>query len=130
MRILVAEDDEANRKFITKLLSKFGEVDAVIDGIGAVKKFSTALEDKQPYDLVCLDVMMPRVDGYKALEAIRDYESKSGIVQSEGARIIMISALDEGGFDETLAADKYDCYMNKPIDIMEFEMKLKRMNLI
>ena len=89
-----------------------------------------ALDDKEPYQLVCLDVMMPKIDGYKALDAIREMEGKYALIAGERAKVIMISALDEGGFDEELAGNQYDCYMSKPIDILEFEMNLKRMGMI
>lgn len=130
LKILVAEDDEANRKFLTKLLAKFGEVTIVGDGFQAVKSYMQALDEREPFQLVCLDVMMPKIDGYKALDAIRELEGKYALIASERAKIIMISALDEGGFDEELAGNQYDCYMSKPIDILEFEMNLKRMGLI
>lgn len=130
LKILVAEDDEANRKFLTKLLAKFGEVTIVGDGFQAVKSYMQALDEREPYQLVCLDVMMPKIDGYKALDAIRELEGKYALIAGERAKIIMISALDEGGFDEELAGNQYDCYMSKPIDILEFEMNLKRMGMI
>ena len=130
LKILVAEDDEANRKFLSKLLAKFGEVTVVAEGFQAVKSYMQALDEKEPFRLVCLDVMMPKIDGYKALDAIRDLESRNALIDGEKAKIIMISALDEGGFDEELAGNQYDCYMSKPIDILEFEMNLKRMGMI
>ncbi len=130
LKILVAEDDEANRKFLTKLLAKFGDVTIVGDGFQAVKSYMQALDEKEPFQLVCLDVMMPKIDGYKALDAIRELEGKYALIAGERAKIIMISALDEGGFDEELAGNQYDCYMSKPIDILEFEMNLKRMGMI
>ena len=130
LKILIAEDDESNRKFLTKLLSKFGEVTAVGDGFQAVKSYMLALDEREPFQLVCLDVMMPKIDGYKALDAIRDLEGKYALIEGERAKIVMISALDEGGFDEELAGNQYDCYMSKPIDILEFEMNLKRMGML
>ena len=75
-------------------------------------------------------IMMPKLDGYKALDAIRGIEGKYALIAQEKAKIIMISALDEGGFDEEMAGNQYDCYMSKPIDILEFEMNLKRMGMI
>lgn len=130
MKILVAEDDPANRKFLTKLLGRYGDVTVVGDGFQAVKKYMEALDERDPFRLVCLDVMMPKIDGYKALDAIRELEGKNALTPQERAKIIMISALDEGGFDEELAGNKYDSYMSKPIDILQFEMNIKRMGLI
>ena len=76
MKALVAEDDFASRKFITNYLSQFGECDATVDGMEVVDAFMMAYEDEEPYDLVCLDVMMPVLDGYQVLKAIRDIEAE------------------------------------------------------
>ena len=70
MRILIAEDDFASRKFMLKFLSKFGECDITVDGMEAVDAYLMALDADTPYDLVCLDIMMPALDGYQALKAI------------------------------------------------------------
>jgi len=79
MRILIAEDDYASRKFLYKFLSAYGECDITIDGIEAVDAFMLALDEGKPYDLVCLDIMMPKLDGTRALKAIRDVEKQRGI---------------------------------------------------
>ena len=74
MRILIAEDDFASRKAILKFLSAYGECDVTVDGMEAIDAFMMAIEEDDPYDLVCLDVMMPVMDGYQALKNIRDIE--------------------------------------------------------
>jgi two-component system chemotaxis response regulator CheY len=58
MKILLAEDDYATRKFMADFLSKYGDCDVTVDGMEAVDAFSMAMEDGTPYDLVCLDIMM------------------------------------------------------------------------
>lgn len=72
MRILIAEDDFASRKMLLKFLSTFGECDVTVDGMEAIDAYLMALEEDNPYDLVCLDVMMPIMDGYQALKNIRE----------------------------------------------------------
>ena len=79
MRILIAEDDMASRKFLSKFLSKFGEVEAAENGMEVVDLFAKRMKEGVFFDLVCLDIMMPKVDGYKALTVIRDIERKNGI---------------------------------------------------
>lgn len=59
MRILIVEDDFASRKFMMNFMSAYGDCDGTVDGMEAVEAYMMALEDKQPYDLICLDVMMP-----------------------------------------------------------------------
>ena len=72
MKVLVAEDDIASGKFLSKLLTKYGEVVLATDGIEAVDEFVKSVQDGKEFDLVCLDIMMPKLDGYKTLESIRD----------------------------------------------------------
>ena len=126
MKVLVAEDDMASGKFLTKLLSKYGQVDLARDGIEAVDNFVKAASENSKYDLVCLDIMMPKIDGYKALESIRNAERKLGIPRISRCKIIMISALDEG-FDSSYASDDYDEYICKPIDIVKFDSIIRKM---
>lgn len=62
MKILLAEDDFATRKFMSKFLEQYGDCDIAVDGMEAVDAFLMALESDEGYDLVCLDVMMPVMD--------------------------------------------------------------------
>ncbi len=129
MRILVAEDDLASGKFMEKLLSKYGEVVLVRDGIAAVDAFVNAITDKEKFDLVCLDIMMPKIDGYKALASIRDAERKLGTSRLSRCKVVMVSALDEG-FDANYASDDYEEYVCKPIDIVKFDELMRNLDLI
>ncbi|NLZ91166.1 MAG: response regulator [Clostridiales bacterium] len=120
MRILIAEDDATSRKFLFKLLSKYGECDMVVDGIEVVEAFEIAHDIGQPYDLICLDIMMPKIDGIKALKAIRDFERNKGIEKERRCKVIFTSALDEteAGFDALRTGN--EIYITKPIDIDKF----------
>lgn len=130
MKILIAEDDFASRKFMLKFLSKYGDTDITVDGMEAVDAFLMALEADEPYDLVCLDIMMPALDGYQALKAIRDIEIKKEIPEEKRAKIIMTTALNEGR--NVTKAFELGCvaYAGKPIDQEKFENVLKKLNLI
>lgn len=77
MRVLVAEDDIVSRKFLCKFLSRYGECDQAVDGMEAIDAYIAAVKDQKPYDLICLDIMMPKVDGIKALKTIRTWRSKT-----------------------------------------------------
>ncbi len=129
MKVLVAEDDIASGKFMQKLLSKYGEVVLARDGIAAVDEFVNAVNNNEKFDLVCMDIMMPKIDGYKALASIRDAERKLGLARDSRCKVIMISALDEG-FDSSYASDDYEEYICKPIDIIKFDNLIKKLDLI
>ena len=61
MRILIADDDFVNRRFLEKILSLYGEVVAVDNGMSAVDEVTRAIEERQLFDLICLDIMMTRL---------------------------------------------------------------------
>ena len=128
MKVLIAEDDVASGKFLSKLMAKYGDVTLATDGIEAVERFVEAVTIGDKYDLVCLDIMMPKIDGYKALASIRDAERKLGIPRISRCKVMMISALDEE-FDANYASEDYDAYMCKPIDIMKFDNMVRKLGL-
>ena len=130
MRILLAEDDFVTRKFMTGFLSKYGECDVTVDGMEAVDAFMMALEDDEPYDLVCLDIMMPVMDGYQALMGIRNLEKERNISPDKAAKVIMTTALNEE--KNVKMAFELGCsvYSGKPIDQEKFEQVLKKFGLI
>ena len=130
MRILLAEDDFVTRKFMVNFLSKYGECDVTVDGMEAVDAFMMALEDGEPYDLVCLDIMMPVMDGYQALVGIRNLEKERGISEDNAVKVIMTTALNEER--NVNMAFELGCtvYSGKPIDQEKFEQVLTKLELI
>lgn len=127
MRILIADDDFVNRKFLEKLFDDYGDVTAVDNGISAVDEAVAALESDNYYNLICLDIMMTRLDGYKTLEAIREAEHKYNITGDNRAKVIMISALDEVTVDSDQVCNDYDAYICKPIIIEKFQKLLSKL---
>ena len=130
MRILIAEDDFASRKFMLRFLSKYGECDVTVDGTEAVDAFTMALENEEGYDLVCLDIMMPVLDGYQALRAIREVEKEKNIPEDKRVKVIMTTALNEGR--NVTKAFELGCnaYAGKPIDQDKFENVLRKLELL
>lgn len=117
MRILVAEDDMTSRRFLSKVLSQYGECDLVIDGMEALDAYLISVKEKEPYDVICLDIMMPRVDGIKVLKAIRDFEKQRGILPENTVKIIMITALVDDEYAKMALELGCVAYVSKPIDI-------------
>lgn len=130
MKILLAEDDFVTRKSMANFLSKYGECDVTVDGMEAVDAYLMALEDGEPYDLVCLDIMMPVMDGYQALVGIRNLEKEHNIPTEKTAKIIMTTALSEE--KNVKMAFELGCtiYSGKPIDKERFEQALQKLGLI
>ena len=89
-----------------------------------------ALEDDDPYQLVCLDIMMPVMDGYQALVGIRNLEKERNIPQDKAVKVIMTTALNDE--KNVKMAFELGCtvYSGKPIDQDRFEQALKKFGLV
>ena len=74
-----------------------------------------AIEDNQPYDLICLDIMMPEVDGIMALKKIRQLEAQKGLNPETRSKIIMTTALSDKSHVLEAAQANCDGFLVKPI---------------
>jgi len=94
MKTLIVEDDFISRRILNDILSPYGDCDMAIDGSEAIQACRLAWEDGSPYDLICMDIMMPKVDGQESLKKIRELEKARGLKNRDEVKVIMISALD------------------------------------
>jgi len=131
MRILIAEDDFISRRILKEILAPYGDCDVVVDGEEAVQAFQMAIEDGKPYDVICLDIMMPRTDGHEALKRIRETEKTAGIRGSAEVKVIMVTALDD---PKTVFQAFYKggatSYIVKPIDKDKVIGEIRSLGLI
>lgn len=130
MRILVAEDDFSARLVLQRLLKDYGSVDVAVDGREAVEAFRAALEAGEPYRLVCLDIMMPDLDGQEALRQMRALEAERGIRSTCGAKIVMTTALDDPKTVVEAFKGLCDTYLVKPIDKEALRLAMARVGLL
>lgn len=116
-KILVAEDNALNRVLIQAILEQMGHrVDLVNDGLQAV-----AQVQQSPYDLVLMDIQMPRMDGLQATRAIRGLRNGHA-----GIPIIAVTA-NEFVVDRTAClAAGCDGYSPKPIDVEHLTREIDR----
>jgi two-component system sensor histidine kinase/response regulator len=118
LRILVVEDNAVNQRLIVRLLEKRGHRVAVAaNGQEAL----TALE-KEPCDVVLMDLQMPEMDGYEATAAIRAKEKSNGLHQT----IIALTAHAMKGDREKCLSAGMDGYLTKPIRPQELDEVLSR----
>jgi two-component system chemotaxis response regulator CheY len=116
VKSLVVEDDYTSRFLLQTVLSRFGECHIAVNGLEAIQAVEASQKLAAPYDFICMDIMMPEMDGQQALRRIRDLELQSGTVSTNGAKIVMTTALDQPR--EVFAAfyELCDDYLVKPID--------------
>lgn len=125
-RILIVEDDLVSRKFLSKFLSRYGDCDMVVDGLEAIEAYLLARKDGLPYDLICLDVMMPKIDGIEVLKTVRDLERQNGVAENEACKIIMTTVLGEPPIVQSAFDDGCNAYVSKPIDMTKLTAVLKK----
>lgn len=129
-KILIVEDDFTSRKLMSHLLLPFGECDLAASGREALEAFQIALDEWKPYRLVCLDIMMPDLDGHGVLKEIRQMEAKNNINTANRAKIVMTTALADK--DNVINAMKAGCdgYLIKPIIGEKLFEKLKELEVL
>jgi two-component system chemotaxis response regulator CheY len=130
MKTLIVEDDLTSRLLMQELLKNFGLAHVAVDGQEAVNAVRLALMTDEPYDLVCMDIMMPGLDGQQALRVIREMEEDRGILSSRGTKVIMTSALDDIQNKIDAFAGLCDGYLTKPIRKEQLFNELKKLKLI
>lgn len=131
MKTLIVDDEPANRTVLHSMLAPFGQCDEVENGIKAINAFKMAYSDKQPYDLICLDIMMPEMDGQEVLKQIRRLEKEWKLSMKETTTIIMVSALDtEESVLEAFYQGGCTAYIPKPVTKEKLLKKLQNLRLI
>jgi CheY-like chemotaxis protein len=119
-RVLLVEDNEMNREIAKSILEEYGLiVDEAEDGLQAVNKVKSA--DSKAYDVILMDIQMPRMNGFEAAKKIRLMKSKENIP---------IVAMTANAFEEdrrkALEAGM-DAHLSKPIDVDAMISVLSRM---
>src|SRR5579871_2014833 len=120
MKALVVDDDLITRIVLQEILSGYAEVHSCVDGKEAVLAFRRALDRGDPYDLVCLDVLMPLMNGIEALKLIRREEEIRGRYRPQAAKVIMATASGDGDTIQQAFHELCDAYVIKPVDVEEF----------
>jgi two-component system chemotaxis response regulator CheY len=128
MRSLVAEDDATNRKLLQTFLSRYGVCDIAVDGEEAVNAVHRARQNRQSYDLVCMDLRMPVMDGQEAIREIRKQETAAGVANP--VRIIVTTAHTDTVDIATALLGRCNAYLVKPIEIAKLKKELKTFGLI
>jgi len=130
MRILVVEDDFGSRRLMQKLLEIYGDVDIVIDGEEAIDAFKLAWEENKPYGIIFMDIMMPKIDGQQALQAIRKIERSIGIASLDEVKVVMTTVLeDPKNVFEAFRTGGATSYLVKPIDKEKLKQEMLKLQI-
>lgn len=115
MKSLIVDDDFFSRRILQTIMASYGDCHVAVDGNEALFAFEQSLAEESPYDVICLDIMMPGMDGQEVLKNIRALEEKKGIFGSNSVKIIMTTALDDSDSIRTAFREQCESYLIKPI---------------
>lgn len=130
LRALVVEDELTSRLILQDLLSKHGVCHVAVNGAEAVEAFRSSLLSGQRYDLICMDIRMPVMDGTEAVRHIRWLEEQRGIYSSDGVKIFMTTSIRDVKTITKSFKALCDGYLFKPIDGAELKENLADFRLI
>jgi two-component system chemotaxis response regulator CheY len=120
MKALVVDDDLTTRIVLEEILSGYAEVDTCVDGDEAVLAYRRELERGAPYDLICMDVLMPKMNGIETLNLIRREEELDPVLRPRHTKVIMTTGSDDKSTIDQAFQRFCDAYVIKPIDTEEF----------
>ena len=116
MRVLVAEDNAVNQQVAVGMLEREGHRPAV----AANGREALALLEREPFDLILMDVQMPELDGLETAAAIREREKVTG----GHVPIVAVTAHAMRGDAERCLAAGMDAYLTKPLELRQLRATL------
>ena len=127
MRILIAEDDQTCSLILQSMFKSYGTAIAVEDGESVIRTVTAALVRQQPFDLICLDILMPGLDGQACLRCIRAIEHGFGRTCAAGVKILMTTGLNQPEVISAAFRSQCEGYLVKPIDRVRLYAQLDKM---
>jgi two-component system chemotaxis response regulator CheY len=131
MRALIVDDDFYSRSFLEYILHPYAKCDAAVNGEDAVMAFQKALETDDPYTLVFMDLLMPVIDGPRALKEIREIEKDCGVADEARAKVIITSVLEDGeDTHNAMYLGGATSFLQKPVDESAILAELRRLGCL
>lgn len=125
-RILVVDDEINISEPLQEFLEENGyEIQSVNTGKKALELFNKSISGI-PFDLILLDIIMPRMSGLEVLDTIRKSEKNRNVVSKDAVKIIMISGMKESWMNDAFR-DGCNDYIVKPYDLDFLLMRVKEM---
>ncbi len=129
MKILIVDDELVSRTKLELILNHFGDCETVDSGKKAITRFHAAHRDKDPFDLIMLDINLPGMDGIDVLSEIRESEKQYEIPGQEQVKILMATSYKDK--DRVIACAQSGCndYIGKPFDMDVISKKLEKLGI-
>ncbi len=132
-RFLVVEDDFISRSILNTFLAQYALIDVAVSGEEAVDIFRRTMDGTIDwrYDLICMDIVMPQLNGLEATRRIRELEKENNVDCINETTIIMVSGMnDPRTVIKSLYRNGANAFITKPIDLKKLQKELKIYKLI
>jgi len=130
LRCLIVDDDLTSRTLLESMLSPHASCELATNGEEAIAAFEESYNNGTPFKLVCLDIMMPNLDGHGVLQTIRSFEMDQEIPTESATKVIVLSALEDGQNVFHALSHGSESYLVKPIAKATLFRELRRLGLI
>lgn len=131
MKILIVEDEVVSQALLTEMLSSYGTCHVVTDGLEAVEAVRVGFDTDERYDLICLDIVLPKMDGQAVLGEIRRMEKERGLIGTDKSKVVMTTVLDDSeNIMEAFIQGQCEAYLTKPISKAKLKNQLVDLGVI
>lgn len=130
MKSLVVDDEFVPRTMLQRVLQAHGPCDAAATPAEAMVAVRHAIQQKLPYQLICLDIEMPGGSGQELLKEIRQLEEQQDVPSELRAKVLMASGRSEPEQVKTAFYNGSNGFLVKPVDPERLTRKLRELALI
>lgn len=131
LKTLIVEDEQVNREFLLLALKPHAACTAVGTGEEALREHQRALATDDPFDLIFLDIMLPGIDGLRALEQLRATEDAFDLSEAARAKVIVTTVLnDHNTASRAFIHGHAASFLTKPFRARELMDELATLGLI
>ena len=127
MHILIADDSEADQLILSSMMKRLGDCQVVSFGSAVLTAIQRNIEANTPFELLCLDIMLPDMGGHEVLQQVRQYEKSRSIPKAERLKILMTTGMHD--VKHILKATNLGCdgYLTKPVSKERLMIELSKL---
>jgi two-component system chemotaxis response regulator CheY len=127
MRSLIVEDQLTVRTLLRLFLADLGPVREASSGARGLAAFEAALDEEEPFDVVCLDIGLPDKTGLEVLEQLRELEEERGILPGRGATVLIVTGDTDPRRCVAAFRRQADGFLRKPVSRDELLAALQKL---
>jgi len=114
MRTLIVEDVHFLALILQRIIEPYSSADFAHNGAVAIEKYTKAYTKGKAYDLICLDLLLPEMDGFEVLRSLRQFEEECNLPVNERTKVVVISTFNDQKTVAKARAAGCDSYIAKP----------------